>query len=59
MGAIIRGVDDSDCAKQAARVARVLGARRLAEDELAQLPWAITAVNPWNRDSIATRIEPA
>jgi len=29
-----------------------------AEDELAQLLWAITAINAWNRISIATRIEP-
>jgi AhpD family alkylhydroperoxidase len=29
------------------------------EDELAQLLWAITAINAWNRIAIATRIEPA
>ena len=29
-----------------------------SEDELAQLLWAITAINAWNRISIATRIEP-
>jgi AhpD family alkylhydroperoxidase len=30
-----------------------------AEDELAQLLWAITVINAWNRISIATRTEPA
>jgi hypothetical protein len=36
MGALICGVDDSDSAKEAARFARVLGARRFfAVDELA------------------------
>jgi len=34
-------------------------AEHFAEDELAQLLWAITAINAWNRISIATRIEPA
>jgi len=33
-------------------------AEHFAEDELAQLLWAITAINAWNRISIATRIEP-
>jgi AhpD family alkylhydroperoxidase len=34
-------------------------AEHFAEDELGQLLWAITAINAWNRISIATRIEPA
>ena len=34
-------------------------AEHFAEDELAQLLWAITAINAWNRISIATRVEPA
>jgi alkylhydroperoxidase family enzyme len=33
-------------------------AEHFAEDELAELLWAITAINAWNRISIATRIEP-
>ena len=34
-------------------------AEHFAEDELAQLLWAITAINAWNRIEIATRIERA
>jgi AhpD family alkylhydroperoxidase len=34
-------------------------AEHFEEYELAQLLWAITAINAWNRISIATRIEPA
>ena len=34
-------------------------AEHFAGDELAQLLWAITAINAWNRISIATRTEPA
>jgi AhpD family alkylhydroperoxidase len=33
-------------------------AARFAEDELAQLLWAIVAINAWNRIAIATRMEP-
>ena len=33
-------------------------AEHFADDELAQLLWAITAINAWNRIEIATRIEP-
>jgi AhpD family alkylhydroperoxidase len=33
-------------------------AEHFAEDELAELLWAITAINAWNRILIATRIEP-
>jgi alkylhydroperoxidase family enzyme len=55
MGAMICGLDGSDSANEATRVARVLGARRfIAEDELTELLWAITAINAWNRISIAT-----
>ena len=50
MGAIICGGDDSALR----RIARVLGARRLAVDELAELLWAITAINARNRISIVT-----
>jgi alkylhydroperoxidase family enzyme len=28
-------------------------------DELAQLVWAITLINAWNRIAIATRMQPA
>jgi AhpD family alkylhydroperoxidase len=34
-------------------------AEHFADDELAQLLWAITVINAWNRISIATRVEPA
>jgi AhpD family alkylhydroperoxidase len=34
-------------------------AKHFEEDELAQLLWAITGINAWNRIAIATRIEPA
>jgi AhpD family alkylhydroperoxidase len=33
-------------------------AARFGEDELAQLLWAIVAINAWNRIAIATRMEP-
>jgi len=33
-------------------------AAHFAEDELAQLIWAIIAINAWNRIAIATRMEP-
>ncbi len=33
-------------------------AARFTEDELAQLVWAIVAINAWNRLAIATRMEP-
>ncbi|MGH3021916.1 MAG: carboxymuconolactone decarboxylase family protein [Gaiellaceae bacterium] len=33
-------------------------AEHFTEDELAQLLWAIIAINAWNRIEIATRIEP-
>ena len=33
-------------------------AEHFAEDELAQVLWAIVAINAWNRIAIATRMEP-
>jgi AhpD family alkylhydroperoxidase len=33
-------------------------AEHFVEEELAQLLWAIAAINAWNRISIATRMEP-
>jgi AhpD family alkylhydroperoxidase len=33
-------------------------AEHFADEELGQLLWAITAINAWNRISIATRVEP-
>jgi AhpD family alkylhydroperoxidase len=34
-------------------------AEHFVEEQLAQLLWAITTINAWNRISIATRMEPA